>query len=93
MPITYGQYTKQIKLLPLILDAAGGAKITVRYGYVGIDNQFIPFTDSTFNMDPTTVGSVLDATPIPGLTRRDDLTFAIYNYLVAAGLVEAGIIT
>lgn len=93
MPITYGGYTKVMKLLPLTLYADGGASVTVRFGYVGVDSVFNPSTESTFAFSPEVVSSILDAPPTPGLSRRDDLSFAIYQYLVAIGSIPAGEIT
>ena len=93
MPITYGDYTKQLKLLPITLDSSGGASVSVRFGYVGEDTEFQPITQSTFSFDSATVSSILDTLPSPGLTRRDDLSLAIYSYLVSQNLLPAGNIT
>jgi hypothetical protein len=51
MPITYGSFVKQMKLLPLTLSADGGATVVVRFGYVGEDGSFSPATESTFAFD------------------------------------------
>lgn len=90
MPITYGTYTKQLKLLPLVLNSEGTAVITVRYGYVRDGEDFVDVSAGQFNIDSATVSSILDAPPTPGLTRRDDLSLAIYQYLVTQGFVEEG---
>jgi hypothetical protein len=93
MPITYGTFTKQMKLLPLTLDAGGGASVVVRFGYVGADEVFQPTTETVFTFDQATVSSILDTNPTPGLSRRDDLSFAIYSYLVNNNLIEPGTIS
>ncbi len=93
MPITYGAFTKQMKLLPLTLLADGGALVTVRFGYVGDDGIFQSSTESQFNFTAEVVSQILDAKPIEGLTRRDDLSFAIYSYLVSNDLIPAGTIS
>jgi hypothetical protein len=93
MPVTYGTFTKQLKLLPLVLQANGGATVTVRYGYVGEDGEFTASTEQQFAIEPDKVSELLDAKPVQGLSRRNDLSFAIYGYLVKVGLVEAGQIT
>lgn len=93
MPVTYGTYTKQLKLLPLTLQADGYASIVVRWGYVGDDDVFNETSMSTFIIQPADVNLILDAPPTPGLTRRDDLSLAVYQYLVTNGLVEAGAIS
>lgn len=93
MPITYGQFTKIVRLLPLTLDAAGGATISLRYGFTSSGGQFIPYNEAQFTLDSIAVSSVLDANPTPNLTRRDDLSLAVYQYLVTNGLIEAGIVS
>lgn len=93
MPVTYGTYEKQLKLLPLTLHATGGATVAVRFGYVGEDGEFSPTTEQSFSIDAENVAFILDAEPTAGLTRRDDLSFAIYTYLVSNGLVAAGSIS
>lgn len=90
MPITYGSFQKQLKLLPLVLHDNGKATIAVRFGFVGEDGVFTATTNQSFDMEADIVSSILDAPPTPGMTRRDDLSFAIYQYLVTHGLVEAG---
>lgn len=90
MPITYGPYTRQLKLLPLTLHAGGGATVVVRFGYVGEDGIFVGSTEQTFAFDESVASGILDAQPSAGLSRRDDLSLAIYTYLVTSGLIEAG---
>lgn len=92
MPISYGVFEKQLKLLPLILYADGSASIAVRFGYVD-NNEFTPTTEKTFNISPIDVSSILDTIPTPTLTRRNDLALAVYTYLVTHGLVEPGIVS
>jgi hypothetical protein len=91
MPVTYGMFSKQLKLLPLILSADGSAQITVRFGYCADGGtDFTPVTEQTFQISPEHVSSILDAAPATGLTRRDDLSYAVYGYLVKTGLIEPG---
>lgn len=89
MPISYGTYDMQLKLLPLVLHEHGGADVTVRYGFV-VDGEFRATSQRMFTINASDVSTILDADPTPGLTRRDDLSLAVYAYLVAQGLVEAG---
>ena len=93
MPVSFGTYQKQMKLLPLTLHAGGGATVVVRFGFVGESGGFDSTTEQTFNIPESDVALILDTTPVNGLTRRDDLSLAIYTYLVTNGLVEAGTIT
>jgi hypothetical protein len=89
MPISYGSYEKQLKLLPIILNLDGSADITLKYGF--IDNgSFMAFDEKVVKISPEGVRSVLDIQANTNLTRRDDLSLAIYNYLVANNLVEPG---
>ena len=93
MPVTYGTFQKQLKLLPLTLHATGGATVAVRFGYVGDDGEFNATTEQAFSIDAENVALILDAQPTVGLTRRDDLSLAIYTYLVTNGLVAVGSIS
>ena len=90
MPISYGNYQKQLKLLPLLLNDDGTASITVRYGYVGESGQFEVAKSETFSISEADVSLILDAQPTAGLSRRDDLSLAVYAHLVQMGKVAAG---
>lgn len=89
MPITLGDVTLEYKSLPLVLREDGSAEATVRKGYMK-DSVFVEISRQTFGFNVEDVSLILDAPPIPGLTRRDDLAIALYQELVARGLVEAG---
>lgn len=93
MPITYGTFTRQLKLLPLTLHADGSATVVVRYGYVGDDAIFIPVEEKSMSIGVDAVSEILDAQPTSGMTRRDDLALTVYQYLVTQGLVEAGTVS
>lgn len=90
MPITYGQFTRQLKALPLTLHADGTATLTVRFAFVGDDGVFAPTEERVFLIAVDAVNAILDAPPRAGMSRRDDLSLAIYTHLVTAGLIEAG---
>lgn len=92
MPVVYGSFTKQLKLLPLTLESDGQATVTVRFGYVDQSNVFTASTEQTFRFEAETVSAILDTNSIPGLTRRDDLSFAVYQKLVELGKIDAGTI-
>ena len=92
MPISYGTYEKQMKSLPITLHADGTASVTIRVGYM-IDEVFSDVTERHFQIDVASVSGILDNLPVPGLTRRDDLSLAIYTYLVTNGLVEPGTVS
>lgn len=92
MPIVYGNFTKELKLLPLVLKEDGSASVTIRYGFVGEDGNFTVASSNGFEMSASVVSAILDAEPRLGMTRRDDLSLAIYTYLVENGLVEPGTI-
>jgi len=94
MPISYGStYTKQLKLLPVILAEDGTAVCTARFGFENSSGTFTVVETKTFTFDAAAVSTILDTNPTPGLSRRDDLSLAIYQYLVTHGLVEAGTIS
>jgi hypothetical protein len=91
MPVTYaGNYTKQVKLLPLTLSADGTAHVTVRYGFADEQGNFAAISEKTVPMSEIDVATILGASPTPGLTRRDDLSLAVYTWLVTNGHLEPG---
>ena len=92
MPISYGSFEKQVKLLPINLAADGTASVSVRYGYVD-KGELIGAQVETFSMTAEEVDVVLAARPVPGLCRRDDLAFAIYLHLVEQGKVPMGAVS
>lgn len=92
MPITLGEVTLEYKSLPLLLREDGTASVTLRKGYVAA-GSFIETERRTFDVTADDVSAVLDANPTPKLTRRDDLSLALYTRLVSLGLVEAGAIS
>lgn len=92
MPITLGEVTLEYKSLPLLLREDGTASVTLRKGYMR-NGQFIETERSTVDVTADDVSAVLDANPTPKLTRRDDLSLALYTRLVSLGLVEAGAIS
>jgi hypothetical protein len=90
MPVTYGTYQKQLKLLPLTLHAEGGATLSVRFGYVDSAGNYTPSTEQQFTFSSEDVSTILDQNPVPGLSRRDDLSLALYQYLVTNNKIPAG---
>lgn len=90
MPITYGKYTKQVKLLPLTLNPDGSAVVSVRWGFQPESGDWNPFSEQQFHITPEDVSKILDVSPRAGLTRRDDLAYCVYEYLVTSGKMEAG---
>lgn len=89
MPITLGEVTLEYKSLPLLLREDGTAQVTVRKGYMR-DGQFIEIERKTVDCDAASVSEILDSEPIGKLTRRDDLSLALYAAMVQLGHVEAG---
>lgn len=92
MPISYGSFERQIKLLPLVMHADGRMNVTVRCGYV--ENQiFNPMSEETYVIAADTVSTLLDMQPQAGMSRRDDLAYALYSLLVTSNLLKPGTIT
>lgn len=89
MPITLGEVTLEYKSLPLLLREDGTAQVTVRKGYMR-DKQFVEIERKTVDCDAASVSAILDSEPIGKLTRRDDLSLALYAAMVQLGHVEAG---
>lgn len=90
MPITYGTYIKQLKLLPLILLADGSARVDVRDGFVDEAGEFVGRSSRTIQVSAEDVSTILDAPPVAGMSRRDDLSLAVYRFLVDREYIEAG---
>lgn len=89
MPITLGDVTLEYKSLPLLLREDGTAQVTVRKGYMR-EGEFVEIERKTVDVTADDVSAVLDANPTPKLTRRDDLSLALYTAMVQLGHVEAG---
>jgi hypothetical protein len=91
MPITLDQVQLEYKSLPLTLHEDGSCTVTLRKGY---------FKDGVFNIvamenyfaNKEETSAILDVQGISQLTRRDDLSLAIYQFCVSKG-AEAGVIT
>lgn len=89
MPITLGDVTLEYKSLPLVLREDGSASVTIRKGYTK-DGAFVEIERKSVEFNAEDVSLILDAQPVPTLTRRDDLAIALYQELVARNLVEPG---
>ncbi len=88
MPVAQESVTISYKLLPLTLYPDGTAQVTVRRGLQYANGNWEEIGTKNIVIDnPATVSSILDASPVVGLTRRDDLSLAVYNYLVSIGEV------
>lgn len=92
MPITGEQVSIAYKLLPLTLFADGSSEISIRRGLQHINGEFESLTEKIVRISIDDTSSVLDTLPINGLTRRDDLSYAVYLWLVSHGEVD-GIIS
>ena len=92
MPVILKQVTLQLMLLPIELRADGSCLITVRKGYPE-NGDFIVCDSRTIEISPNDTQGILDCLPTPGLTRKDDLAFAVYTYLVNNNHIEAGTIS
>lgn len=91
MPITMGNVSLELKLLPLVLLPDGSSKVSVRKGYTDENNKFVVISTSTYTFTPTETAAVLDAPPVADLTRRDDLSLAVYGMLVSKGYASGTI--
>jgi hypothetical protein len=90
MPIFTDTVRIAYKLLPLVLEADGSALITLRKGYVKSNGEWCEINSQALQISAQNTSLILDAMPTPELTRRDDLSYAIYTYLVTNGLAPAG---
>ena len=90
MPIKVGTVDLELKLLPLVLEADGSARVSVRKGYTQ-DGVFNAIAEEQHSFSIAEVSAVLDTMPMQGLSRRDDLSFAVYSMLVSKGLATGTI--
>lgn len=91
MPITGENVTIVYKLLPLTLSADGTANISVRRGLLHKSGEFEALTECNYFINAEDTSAVLDGQPVAGLTRRDDLSYAIYLYCVEKGYMSGTI--
>ena len=92
MPVTAEQVTIVYKLLPLCLNTDGSASISIRKMLEHANGNLDYLSEQSYQISIADTAAVLDAEPTPGLTRRDDLSYAIYMYCVEKGYI-AGIIS
>jgi hypothetical protein len=86
MPISYGSFEKQMKLLPIVMHADGRVSVTVRIGYME-GNSLMSASEQTHVLESDVVNSLLDVPSLPSMTRREDLAYAIYAHLVTSGAI------
>lgn len=92
MPIALGSVNLEYKSLPLVLNADGSAVVTLRKGYFDKDNNFVIVAMENYFATPAEVSAILDTQGNASLTRRDDLSLAIYQWCVTKG-AEIGTIS
>lgn len=92
MPIAIKSVDLEYKILPIELRLDGSCNVTIRKGYTD-NGVFVVVEGNTITVSPEDTATILDADPIPGLSRRNDLAYAVYSWLVAAGHIEAGVIS
>lgn len=92
MPISYGSFEKQMKLLPIVMHADGRVSVTVRIGYME-DGTLMSASEQTYDLEAGVVSTLLDVPGRAGVTRREDLAYAIYVHLVTSGAIKAGTIS
>lgn len=77
--------------LPLTLRSDGGADLIMRKVEI-VGDQTVPIDSMQFNISPEELSVVLDSTPSPGMTRRDDLVNQIYEYVLSTGRIVGTIL-
>lgn len=79
----------QYRILPLTIHEDDSATVVYRRGFV-LDGVWNQIDGGSHTFSPVESASILDATPTPGLTRRQDLGLATYQALIAAGVIPPG---
>ena len=91
MPITLDTVTLEYKSLPLVLSDDGSATVTLRKGYT-INSEFIAIASENYYATKEEVAAILDVAGIQGITRRADLSLALYQFCVSKG-AQSGLIS
>lgn len=84
------QLVKKITSLTLLTDYA--AEIVISTGVIGSDNIFSPLTYETMHLSPEQVTPILLAEVTSGKARKDDISDAIYSYLISENILTGTII-
>jgi hypothetical protein len=92
MPISIKSVDLEYILLPISLFPDGTCSVTVRKGYKD-NGEFVTIEGNTVIISELDVSAMLDSLPTAGLTRREDMSLAVYQYLADNNHVEAGIIS
>ena len=91
MQITLSQVQLEYKSLPLTLHEDGSCTVSLRKGFYK-DGFFNIVAIENYYATKEETSAILDVQGIPQLTRRDDLSLAIYQFCVSKG-AEAGVIS
>lgn len=89
MPISYGLHEKQFKISLVTLNADGSIAITGKFGYIE-NGDFQGYIDKTFTLNKEDADPILDGLPNNELTRRQDFSLSIYQYLINNNFIEQG---
>lgn len=92
MPIALGSVDLEYKSLPLTLNSDGTCTVTLRKGYHDKDGNFVIVGMENYTASPAETSAILDVKGNSNLTRRDDLSLAIYQFCVSKG-AEVGVIS
>jgi len=85
MPIMLEKVQLQYKSLPLTLNQDGSCNVTLRKGYFDENNNFVIVAMETYYATPEETSAILDIKGNNNLTRRDDLSLAIYQFCISKG--------
>lgn len=92
MPITIKDVSLEYKILPIEIREDGSCAVTVRKGYM--DNGVFQVIEGNAFIVPTLdTDAILNVVPSTGLSRKDDLAMAIYEWLIKNNHITSGIIT
>ena len=80
-------YTKIWNAVPITFRSDGGVTVILNTILNGSDGTTIQLNQQQIDIPLSETAPVLDVSPTPGLTRRQDIAMTIYDYLIAKGLV------
>lgn len=86
--MTLNNVTLLYKILPILYNPDGTVVITLRKGFIDLDGSFVIYGQENYFATKEEADTILDAPPTEGLSRRDDLSKALYEFCILKGAQE-----
>jgi len=80
------------RFLPLTMSADGSITMTITEGYMNAQSEFVPITQMSYVMPPEYVSTMMAAQPTSGLSRYEDITTELCQYVISNNYASGSII-